>query len=455
MTVPHVVEPPGVSDAREKPRRNARGWAVTAMVVVLMMINFGDKAVLGLAATPIMKEFDLSAGEYGTIASSFYLLFSLSAVIVGFISNRVRTTWILATLAVLWSLTALPLLVAASVPALYLSRIALGAAEGPTAPMAVHAVQKWFPERSRSVPTALTQMGGALGLAVAAPTLVYFITNHGWRSAFAALAVAGVVWVVLWAFIGREGPLGTYDAGLHGAEKAGRTDTPDAPDATQVAAPAPAEPTVPYRRLFLNATWLGTLASAIGAYWVLALNVAWLPVYLEKALGYTTAEAGQLVVIPHVVSAAALLIIPWLSGRWMRSGATGRVARGVTGSLVVIGSGACILALPYAESGVALLLITLAFGLPSVVFPLNFLIGAQVSPVRRRGAVMATHTALVTLTGVVSPAVTGRIIDASDSMTDGFHTAFAVCAALMITGGLIALLAINPEREARRFGLTP
>ncbi|MDQ8703589.1 MFS transporter [Streptomyces sp. LHD-70] len=437
MAAPQVVGPTDARDTRTTPPRTARAWAVTAMVVALMVINFADKAVLGLAAAPIMKEFDLTAGQYGAIASSFYLLFSLSAVIVGFISDRVRTTWILAALAVLWSLTALPVLLAASVPALYASRIALGAAEGPTAPMAVHAVQKWFPEHSRSVPTALTQMGGALGLAVAAPTLVYFITNHGWRSAFVVLALTGFVWVVAWAFIGREGPLDTYDAGRGTAPGEART-----------------EPHVSYRRLFLNPTWFGTLAGGIGAYWALALAVAWLPSYLEGSLGYSAAEAGNLVVVPHVVSAMMMLGVPWLSGRWMRRGVSGRLARGVTGGAVVVAAGLCMLALPHTSGGLAVLLLTLAFGLPSAVFPLNFLVGAQMLPVRRRGSVMATKTALVTLAGVAAPAVTGRIIDASGSASAGFQEAFGVCAALMIVGGLIGGLLVNPEREARRFGLT-
>lgn len=438
MTAPQLVGRSDVRDAGPTAPSSMRGWAVTAMLVALMVINFADKAVLGLAATPIRREFGLTAGEYGAIASAFYLLFSLSAVIVGFVSNRVSATWIMATLAVLWSLTALPVLLAASVPALYASRIALGAAEGPTAPMAVHAVQKWFPERSRSVPTALINMGGALGLAIAAPTLVYFIGNHGWRSAFAVLAVAGLVWVVLWAFIGREGPLDTYDAGLRGAV---------GPDAR-------AEPHVSYRRLFLNGTWLGTLTAGIGAYWALALSVAWLPTYLEESLGYTAAEAGRLVVVPNIAGAAALLTVPWITGRWMRRGATGRIARGVTGGLLVIAAGACMFALPFAEGGVAVLLMTLSFGLPIAVFPLNYLIGAQVVPVRRRGSVLATSTALVTLTGVVAPAVTGRIIDAAPSATAGFEIAFTLCAGLLIVGGLIGLLTINPEREARSFGLT-
>lgn len=48
----------------------------------------------------------------------------------------------------------------------------------------------------------------------------------------------------------------------------------------------------------------------------------------------------------------SLLTIPWITGRWMRRGATGRIARRVTGCLLVIAAGACMLTLPYAGGDV-------------------------------------------------------------------------------------------------------
>src|SRR5450631_78150 len=54
-----------------------------------MFINFADKAVLGLAAQPLMAELKLSPEQFGLIGSAFFLLFPLSAVLVGFVTNRV------------------------------------------------------------------------------------------------------------------------------------------------------------------------------------------------------------------------------------------------------------------------------------------------------------------------------------------------------------------------------
>jgi MFS family permease len=412
----------------------ARAWAVTAMVTALMVVNFADKQVLGLAAVPIRREFHLSASAYGTAASSFYLLFSLSAILVGFLANRIRTSVVLAVIAVLWSAFMLPVLLMAGVPALLASRIGLGAAEGPTSPLAAHAVQKWFPERTRAIPTALTQTGGALGLIIAAPTLTFLITRHGWRSAFAALAVAGLVWTVLWLFIGRDGPVRDEPPGAG-------TGAPSAETATA--------PQVPYRRLFLNGTWIGGLLAAMGAYWALSMNVAWFNTYLQSGLGYSADRAGTLVTVPALAGAVLMLLGSWLSGRWFARGTSGRLSRGVFGGALVAFAGLCTILMGHLPAGPAVALSTLAFGLPGCIYPLQLLLGAQIAPVRRRSAVLCTGTALATLVGVASPAVTGRIIDASADEHTGFQHAFLVAGLLMLVGGVVAILSINPERDAR------
>ncbi|MFE6887367.1 MFS transporter [Streptomyces sp. NPDC057694] len=423
-------------------RAPGRAWAVVAMVAVLMAVDFADKQVLGLAADPIRHEFGLDAAAYGMVSGSFYLLFSVSALAVGFVSNRVRTTRLLTVMAVAWALTALPVLVASSVPMLYLSRILLGAAEGPAMPVAVHAVHKWFPEHNRAVPTALVQFGGALGVAVAGPVLGHLIAQHGWRSAFATLALVSVVWVVVWPLVGREGPLTTY------AAASGNVSAADS-------GPATPEPRLPYRRLLLNGSWLGTLAAGLGAYWTLAVGVAWLPTYLEKSLGRTTAETGRLVAAPALVAAVAIVVVPWLSATLMRRGASGRLARGLVVACTAAASGVCLLILPIAHGSAAVALMALGFGLPNAVFPLFYLISAQITPVAQRGAVLALGTAIATLAGVAAPGVTGRLIDQAASTPHGLHTGLVVAAVLTLAGGALCAFAVDPERDARRLGLLP
>ncbi|GAC1369645.1 MAG: hypothetical protein NVSMB43_04430 [Pseudarthrobacter sp.] len=53
---------------------------------------------------------------------------------------------------------------------------------------------------------ALQNVGAFGGIAVAAPGVTYVASEWGWQWAFFAVGAAGVVWLVAWFFIGKEGP---------------------------------------------------------------------------------------------------------------------------------------------------------------------------------------------------------------------------------------------------------
>ncbi|MER6984421.1 MFS transporter, partial [Streptomyces carpinensis] len=148
-----------------------RAWAVAALIVAFMLVNYADKSVLGLAAVPIMNELHISNSTYGLISSSFALLFSVSGLVVGFVSARASCRVLLFVMAGVWAVAQLPVLLVASVPALVAGRVLLGAAEGPAASMSMHALYKWFPEDRRGLPSALQISGAALGTLIAAPAV--------------------------------------------------------------------------------------------------------------------------------------------------------------------------------------------------------------------------------------------------------------------------------------------
>src|SRR5262245_20298027 len=67
---------------------SGRAWVTVALLFTFMLINFVDKTVLGLAGVPIMQELGLTPSQFGLIGSSFFFLFSISAIITGFIVNH-------------------------------------------------------------------------------------------------------------------------------------------------------------------------------------------------------------------------------------------------------------------------------------------------------------------------------------------------------------------------------
>jgi hypothetical protein len=50
-------------------------WVVVTGLFFFLAINFADKALMGLAAEPIMRELGLTHTQFGRIAASFFRCF--------------------------------------------------------------------------------------------------------------------------------------------------------------------------------------------------------------------------------------------------------------------------------------------------------------------------------------------------------------------------------------------
>lgn len=352
-----------------------------------MLINYADKSVLGLAAVPIMDELGISNSTYGMISSSFALLFSLSGLLVGFASARISSRVLLFTMAVLWAVAQVPVLVVASVPALVAGRVLLGAAEGPAASMSMHALYKWFPADRRGLPSALQISGAALGMLVAAPLVTWLITGFGWRSAFVVLAVTSAVWSLIWWWVGRDGPYGGEAEGGEGAHRAGS----ETAGASCASAP-PAR--LPYRSLLLNGTVLGSIVAAFGASWALALSHAWLPAYLRTELGMAPGGAATVISAVSAFSLVLLLSVPVLVDTLRRRGRSARWSTGVPQGVAVGVAALAMASLPFVDGrGAHLVLLAVAFGGHAIVFPLHYMTASAVVPPLRRGAVFGVVAA--------------------------------------------------------------
>ncbi|MGW1141054.1 MFS transporter [Streptomyces zhihengii] len=428
-------------------RRHA--WLIAAMIVAFMLINYADKSVLGLAAVPIMDELGISNSTYGMISSSFSLLFSLSGLLVGFASARISSRVLLFTMAVLWAVAQVPVLVVASVPALVAGRVLLGAAEGPAASMSMHALYKWFPADRRGLPSALQIGGAALGMLVAAPVVTWLITDFGWRSAFVVLAVTSVVWSLIWWWVGHDGPYGGVAAGRAGGHGA-------AADASQAGAPGVSAPPVrlPYRHLLLNGTVLGSVVAAFGASWALALSHAWLPAYLRTELGMAPGGAATVISAISAFSLVLLLSVPVLVDTLRRRGRSARWSTGAPQGIAVGVAALAMATLPFVDGrGAHLVLLAVAFGGHAIVFPLHYMTASAVVPALQRGAVFGVVAAAGTLPGLVSPYLTGRLLDSAATRSEGYAQAYLLSAVVMLVCAVVALVTIRPERDARRLGV--
>ncbi|WP_433445998.1 MFS transporter [Streptomyces sp. CA-142005] len=413
-------------------RRQA--WTVTGLLVVFMMVNFADKSVLGLAADPIRHDLGLSATGFGLANSAFFLLFSICGAMGGLLADRMRARWLLLGMALLWSIAQLPMALGGGLTALVASRIVLGAAEGPAYPVAQHSALAWFPDRRRNLPGALLSVGIALGVVLAAPGLTWVIQHHGWRSAFTAVAVAGVVWAAAWAAFGKDRASQAEAHGV-GADSAG---------GGEESSPAPS-----YRRIMATRTWIGATTGYFCTYWMIALSLVWVPSYLHDGLGYSTTTAAGLVAGIWAVSGMALLGQAGVTGWLLRRGVSSRWARGRVGGITLLVSALGCGALSQAARGpVTVLLLVVGFGLCGAMSTVAVTTVAEIVPARRRGGALGLMNAVVTTGGLIAPALTGYLVDTQARA--GYQHAVLLAAVLLVLGGTAAVTLIDPARDARR-----
>jgi MFS family permease len=402
-------------------------WKITFLLFLFMLVNFADKIVVGLASDPIMKDLSLDPKQFGLLGSSFFFLFSIAAIIVGFIVNRVETRWVLLGLAVVWALAQFPMVGTVSFTTFVICRVILGAGEGPAASVAAHAIFKWFPDEKRTMPIAILSQGSAFGVIIAVPALNWLIIHYSWHYAFGALGVVGLMWVVAWLILGKEGPL------------------------VQTAAMAANEPRIPYFRLLTSRTFVGCVAATFGAYWALSLGLTWFTAFIIRGLGFSQAEAGWISILPWVFGAAMVILTGWISQVMLARGFSTRGARSVLGATPLVVGGLILALLPLVPpGGLTVALLVVGTGLSGSIYVVCAPMIGEFTPVSQRGAVLAIYGALYTSAGIIAPNVMGSVVQNAAVPLDGYLTGFGINSMIMIVSGLLGLLLLWPNTERAR-----
>ena len=401
-------------------------WRITFLLLLFMMVNFADKIVVGLAGVPIMAEMKLEPEQFGLLGSAFFFLFSISAIAVGFLVNRVATRWVLLALALVWALAQFPMLGNVGFSTLLICRVVLGAGEGPAGTVAVHAIYKWFPDEKRTLPTAVLLQGSAFGVVVAVPALNWVIINYDWHYAFGALGVVGLMWVIAWLVLGEEGPLVSE-------------------------ATTENEPRIPYFQLLTSRTFVGCCAATFGAYWALSLGLTWFTPFIVKGLGFPQKEAGWISILPWLFGSMVVLLTGWVSQVLLARGFSTRSARGVLGAVPLIVGGAILATIQHVGSpALQIALLVAGSALSGAIYVVCAPMISEFTPVSQRGAVISIYGAIYTLAGIMAPAVMGSVIQHASSPLEGYMSGFTINAMVLMASGCLGLLLLWPNVERVR-----
>jgi len=413
-------------------RRTA--WFIVFLLSLLYFINFLDKAIIGLSAVHIMKEMNLTPTEFGLVNSVFFLFFVPLQLVGGLLADRYQSRWILLVMALSWSAAMMPILLPAGFAVLLASRIALGAGEGPTSPVAIHAMYKWFPNEERAVPNAFYMMGPPIAMVLGTPVLIWIINAYGWRLAFFTLGLLSLIWAIVWMFVSREGTEGMAPPN---SPEAGSRESRSALD---------------YLRMAKTRTFIGCILLAFPSYCAVTLMFAWLPHFLESALSFSPGHTSIAISLAWVIAAIGPLTISLWSQHLLKRGVSMRIARGVVSAALVMLSGLLLVVGAVFTGGALLQAVILvgALSLSVICNPMLFTLIGQFSPVSLRGGVIGLFGATTVSAGFVAPLAMGRAIEMGVDEHHGYLLGFAAFGIFQIVCSAIAAVLIDPEGDERK-----
>ena len=219
-----------VPDAAASLRPGYRFY-VLAVLVLIYMLNFLDRQIIGILAAPLKAEFGLSDSQFGLLGGiAFASVYSTLAIPLAWLADRFSRVWIMTGALAVWSAFTALCGMAGSFGQLFLCRMGVGVGEAGGVAPAYSLIADYFPPQQRA--RALAAFAFGIPLGTAAGTLVggLLAATYGWRTSFIVVGLIGLLIAPLLRLTVRDPRRGATDAV--------KTPDPIAP----VAAPAPAAP---------------------------------------------------------------------------------------------------------------------------------------------------------------------------------------------------------------------
>ena len=190
-----------MSDSRAPAKPGAYTWYVLGLLTCVNAINFIDRNIVFALFEPIKRELALTDTQLGWLGSAYIVVFSLTAVPLGILSDLKSRRAVMAAGVMLWSaFTGLSGL-ARQYWQLLTCRSMVGIGEAAYSPAAQSFLSDYFPPARRAFALGVFWSGLAVG-GVAGIWLGGELEHlYGWRAAFLAVGLPGLVLATLTAVL--------------------------------------------------------------------------------------------------------------------------------------------------------------------------------------------------------------------------------------------------------------
>jgi MFS family permease len=387
-------------------------WVVFALTFGLLISDYMSRQVLN-AVFPLLKaEWALTDTQLGSLSGIVALMVGLLTFPLSLLAEWIGRVRSIVAMAVLWSLATMGCAVAQSFDQMLLARFLVGLGEAAYGSVGIAVVISVFPVNMRATLTGAFMAGGMAGSVLGVALGGVFAAQFGWRAAFAAMAIFGLVLAVLYPLIVRESRItGPKTKPVAGAPRTG---------------------------FWRSLASLGSTPSVLCAYvgsglqlFISGAMIVWMPSYLNRYHGLAPDKAAVTAAGLLLLSGAGMVLWGMFSDRLSRSAPERKATLAIVLCLL------CCVLLSVAfrlPAGPAQLLVIAAglFVAAGVTGPSGAMV-ANLTDAAVHGAAFAALTLANNLLGLApGPVVTGALADRL-----GLDVAFQIIPLISIAAAVV------------------
>ena len=295
-------------------------WKIGGLLCTGALVNYFQRVNISVAGDSIMKDFQLTQTQMGTVFSAFVLGYTLFQVPGGILADRFGPRRVLACAMATWGIFTflsgmigeISLLTGLSVlNALIALRFLFGIFQAPMFPTSTRTVTNWFPLSERARANGLAISGVSIGSFLVPPLVSWMILRWSWQSSFYIASVSSLLLAVAWALYVRDYP--SQHRAVNAAEL----------NAIQAGAVLHSELTSrpPSIKCHLASgnLWRLVASYALDGY-VAYVFIFWIFLYLKQVRHLSQAESVWLTTVPWILATLTTLGGGYLSDRLIKTG---------------------------------------------------------------------------------------------------------------------------------------
>ncbi|MFI5274933.1 MAG: MFS transporter, partial [Ktedonobacterales bacterium] len=188
-----TLSTPGTASRQDTTRRVGRyARYVFWLMFVINFLNYLDRWIFTGLSAVIQQDLRIDDFQIGLLTSGFLIVYTIVALPLGFLAERVARKLIVAVGVAIWSVATVLTGVVGGFLALLGVRAILGIGEGSYYPAGTPLLAAYFPPARRARVLSRWAVGALIGAAVGFLLAAPFAAHHTWRYAFFFTGIPGL-----------------------------------------------------------------------------------------------------------------------------------------------------------------------------------------------------------------------------------------------------------------------